>query len=238
LLRAATLAQSGDAIQCACYGEPLRPSLLASLALAGCLDYGALSASRDASAAPDLATRDQGLADQDALAGPDLAGAAIADLSTVEGAPPPPKRVFVSSALYNGNLGGYQGADGKCQGLADAVPLGGVYKAWISGPGAGESVAERFTHPGGPYLRTDGTRVADSFAALTTLDAQYHLLATISRTESNQAPPTPIWSLSPGGLAVWSNTQANGARLGDSCNQFSTGALGSGGTAGDATRLS
>src|ERR1051325_3061527 len=38
------------------------------------------------------------------------------------------KKVFISSGTYTGNLGGLAGADATCQGLADAVALGGTYK--------------------------------------------------------------------------------------------------------------
>jgi cysteine-rich repeat protein len=42
------------------------------------------------------------------------------------------KKVFVSSQMYDGNLGGLAGADAKCQALADAANLTGTYMAWIS----------------------------------------------------------------------------------------------------------
>jgi len=44
----------------------------------------------------------------------------------------PDKRVFVSSATYNGNLGGLEGGDAKCQALADAAGIGGSWVAWLS----------------------------------------------------------------------------------------------------------
>src|SRR6185369_16979862 len=42
--------------------------------------------------------------------------------------------VFLSSATYNGNMGGYAGADAKCQALAAAVPALApkTFAAWIS----------------------------------------------------------------------------------------------------------
>ena len=42
-------------------------------------------------------------------------------------------RVFVSSATYDGALGGHAGADATCQSLATAAALGGTWMAWISG---------------------------------------------------------------------------------------------------------
>ena len=42
------------------------------------------------------------------------------------------KRVFVTSTTYDGNLGGFAGADAKCQARADAASLGGTWKAILS----------------------------------------------------------------------------------------------------------
>ena len=45
------------------------------------------------------------------------------------------KRAFVTSAVYNGNLGGLAGADAKCQSQAAGAGLGGTWKALLSDPG-------------------------------------------------------------------------------------------------------
>ncbi len=42
------------------------------------------------------------------------------------------RRVFLSSAIYTGNLGGIDGGHAKCQALADAAGLGGKWFAWLS----------------------------------------------------------------------------------------------------------
>ena len=47
---------------------------------------------------------------------------------------PPSKTVFVTSTKHNGNFGGLSGADGFCQGLANAAGLGGAYMAWLGDP--------------------------------------------------------------------------------------------------------
>jgi|GEM_PF-2868827 len=44
----------------------------------------------------------------------------------------PVKRVFATSQLWKGNLGGLNGADAKCQAAADNAGLGGTWKAWLS----------------------------------------------------------------------------------------------------------
>lgn len=74
------------------------------------------------------------------------------------------KRVFVTSALFSGNLGGPTGADAKCQAAADAAKLGGTWMAWVSD--ASTSPSTRFTNKTGPYQLIDGTLVATSFAGL------------------------------------------------------------------------
>jgi hypothetical protein len=42
------------------------------------------------------------------------------------------KRVFITSIKYSGNLGGIDGADGKCNKSATLAMLGGTWKAWMS----------------------------------------------------------------------------------------------------------
>lgn len=108
----------------------------------------------------------------------------------------PPKRVFVSSATYNGNLGGLSGADTKCQTLADAVPLGGTYKAWLSD--STTSAASRLTQSTLYYILVNGTRIANNWADLTSGDID----APINVTETGAAP---------GSTPVWTNTNTNGA---------------------------
>jgi hypothetical protein len=43
--------------------------------------------------------------------------------------------VFVTSTIYEGNLGGLSGADQKCQASAGAAMLGGTWVAWLSQDG-------------------------------------------------------------------------------------------------------
>ena len=44
----------------------------------------------------------------------------------------PIKRMFVTSTFHSGPIGGLAVADSICQTRADAVPLGGTWKAWLS----------------------------------------------------------------------------------------------------------
>ena len=90
---------------------------------------------------------------------PDMAMAA-ADMVVT----PTHKRVFVTKAGFNGNLGGLTGADQKCQSAATAAGLGGTYAAWMS-----SSTTNALTRIGdvGPWYLVDGaTKVFDSKAAI------------------------------------------------------------------------
>lgn len=113
------------------------------------------------------------------------------------------KRVFVTSALYDGNLGGLDGADAKCQALADAAGIGGTYRAWLA-IDASNSPATRFTHSDGAYTLVDGTVIANSYGDLT--DGE--LLHAIDLTERGLTPPASTDFC--GTSAVWSNTGLDG----------------------------
>ena len=63
---------------------------------------------------------------------------------------PAPKRVFVTSTTYKGNLGGLAGADAKCQTRANAASLGGTWKAWLSD--STTSAASRLTQSVSGYI--------------------------------------------------------------------------------------
>ena len=121
---------------------------------------------------------------------------------------PPTKRVFVTSLTYNGNLGGLDGADAKCQALATAAALGGTYKAWLSTVVL--NARDRLTHATMPYTLVDGAVVAANFTQLTSGT----LLHAINKTQTNGAPPAsaPLCS----STQVWTDTTAAGnADLGD-----------------------
>lgn len=100
---------------------------------------------------------------------------------------PSAKRVFVTSTTYNGNLGGLSGADSKCQTRANAVNLGGTWKAWlsISPSDYPTSVAARFTHNSGPYQLLNGVTIANNWVDLTDGTLQNPINLTEFRTTPN-----------------------------------------------------
>lgn len=108
-----------------------------------------------------------------------------------------PKRVFVTSQTYTGDLGGLTGADSKCQVLADSANLGSTFKAWLSD--STTAASSRLTQSTLNYVRTDGVVIANGWTDLTdgTID---NLL---NRDESGVTRSS---------VPVWTNTNTNGAR--------------------------
>lgn len=75
------------------------------------------------------------------------------------------KTIFLTSAGFDGNLGGLTGADQKCQTAASTAGLAGTYKAWLSD--SITSAKDRLSHSAVPYVRTDGVVVANNWNDLT-----------------------------------------------------------------------
>jgi hypothetical protein len=92
----------------------------------------------------------------------------------IDATPPPPPtacslghaRVFVTSAMYDGRLGGMSGADATCSSRASAGALGGNWRAWLSD--SSTAATNHIYASTGGYVLVDGTTtVATSFNALT-----------------------------------------------------------------------
>jgi hypothetical protein len=115
------------------------------------------------------------------------------------------KRVFVTSVLYNGNLGGLDGADMKCQTLAMAAGLPGTYRAWLSD--FDHSPSTRFSKAGGPYILVDGSIIANNWTALVSGSA---LRRAIDLTDTGGAPPATGKTCGNVNRSVWTNTRDDG----------------------------
>jgi len=74
--------------------------------------------------------------------------------------------VFLTSETYNGNLGGMDGADQKCQDFADSNDLDGTFYAWIS-TDADNDPESRFPHVYRTYYKLGGVKIADDWDDLT-----------------------------------------------------------------------
>lgn len=64
----------------------------------------------------------------------------------------------MTSAVFDGDLGGQAGADAKCQAAAEAAALPGVFRAWLSTDA--DSPATSFVDSKIPYVRLDDVEVA------------------------------------------------------------------------------
>ncbi len=118
------------------------------------------------------------------------------------------KRVFVTSQLFEGNLGGLAGADALCNSLAAAAGRSEPFVAWLAD--SSQHPAGRFDQDGGPYRLYDGTVIADDWADL--IDGA--LDAPIDRTEMGPAS---------GAIRAWTNVQSNGTSAGSShCADWSS----------------
>jgi len=131
-----------------------------------------------------------------------------------------PRRIFVTSAAYKGNLGGLGGADLKCQTLAETAQLGGTFVAWLSDD-TGSPTTRLDTGFTGAYKLVDATVVASGGWA----DLSDGTLAhAIDRDEKIGDAAGEI---------VWSNSSAAGAQVGaDSCKGWSSALAGDSGRIG------
>ncbi len=123
-----------------------------------------------------------------------------------------PKRVFVTSTYYDGNLGGLNGADAKCQVSANDAKLGGVWMAWLSD--SKTSAAQRLNHNSGPYINSislanNAFNVASNWNDL--ISGKFN--NTISLNEKNSFASSYL---------VWTGTKTNGDAINATCNDWTS----------------
>ena len=108
--------------------------------------------------------------------------------------------IFVSSAAFNGALGGTDGADRACGTLASTAGLTGVFRAWISD--ADRSPATSFTRGPRPLVMTTGVEVAGNWTDLTDGSINNPIVVDERGTQ-----PTTV-------QVVWTGTDADGRMAG------------------------
>jgi hypothetical protein len=190
---------------------------------------GDASEANDASdAGPDVAVRfDAAIPDAEpsdaAIDGaPDAADAALPTCPTsgtcgpqalcISGFCTPSRRVFVSTQMFTGNLGGTSGADSTCQSTANGAQLGGSWKAWVSD--SSTSPSTRFAHASVGYRLVDGTLLANDWTGL----VSGALLHAIDLTEHGASAT---------GSEVWTGTLESGVAIGTNvCSGFTSSANG------------
>ena len=117
-------------------------------------------------------------------------------------------RVFISTASFNGNLGGLTGADQKCQTAADARGFGGLWRAYLS---TTTTHARDRIPSNGRFVRVSGTVIANDRDDL--LDGT--LVAPILHDETGT-------ELTPN--RAWTGSSSNGTlRSGANCNDWTLG---------------
>jgi hypothetical protein len=122
------------------------------------------------------------------------------------------QRVFVSSAVYTGALGGSPGADSLCGTLATHAGLGGTWMAWVA-DGTNPPPSQRFYQSNGPYRTLNGAVVALNFPALTTADLFDAI--DLDETGASQASSSEV--------KTWTGTTALGAAASQTCAGFTAG---------------
>lgn len=102
----------------------------------------------------------------------------------------PSMLIFVSSKIYDGNLGGVEGADSKCQTLAKQAGLGGTYKAWLWTSKTGPE--ETFYQSPGRYIRPDLVEIAGNFDQL--LHGPLSTLLNVTEKKEMIGPDDGFWT--------------------------------------------
>ena len=126
-----------------------------------------------------------------------------------------PLRVFVTSATFDGALGGITGANQKCQDRAGAAGLAGTFRAWIST--SSTSASQNIdNHASRAYWLPNDVQVADNWADLTSCSGSC-LDHAIDRDEfGNPVDGTKVWTATtssgswvgsgtPGDCASWTD---------------------------------
>jgi hypothetical protein len=122
-------------------------------------------------------------------------------------------RVFVTSTLQDGNLGGLVGADGICATQATAAGLAGTYVAWLSTGATG--AATRLGSARG-FVRPDGKPFANTVTDILANKIFYPL-----RIDENGVDVTSNAQPSANTVTVWTGTTKDGVvSAGQTCSDW------------------
>lgn len=143
------------------------------------------------------------------------------------------RRVFVTEATMTGiEVGSVSAADDRCQARADALELGGQWRAWLSDQENGISAEMRFTRePDAPYMLLDFAVVAGSWALLVGPNGTNGVVLdhAINLTESKTVVSTVH--------NVWTGTTALGLAAAPHCTSWTGAGTSPKGVVGDATQV-
>lgn len=136
-------------------------------------------------------------------------------------------RIFITSTVYNGNLGGISGADVKCQAAASSVGLSKTYKAILSSDS--ERARERLNLIGAVHaFDTEGEK--ETIVSLAQDLWSSSLLRAVARDEEGNYAAS----------MVWTGTDSDGGNIGstiENCGNWTDGSAGDNGAVGDSQRV-
>ena len=134
------------------------------------------------------------------------------------------RRVFVTSAVFTGDLGGRAGADAKCQAAAKSASAPGTFRAWLSTNNG--SPADDFVKSAVPYVRLDDVQVAADWQDL--VDGTLEAPIIVSELGGPPAASTHV-CIPQDAWGAWTSTDAAGLpSMKGTCSDWSI-------TDGDAT---
>ena len=134
------------------------------------------------------------------------------------------RRVFVTSAVFTGALGGRVGADAKCQAAAESASASGTFRAWLSTNNG--SPADDFVKSPVPYVRLDDVQVAADWKDL--VDGTLEAPIIVSEFGGPPAASTHV-CIPADAWGAWTSTDAAGLpSMKGTCNNWTT-------TEGDST---
>tara|TARA_B100001971_G_scaffold215192_1_gene259846 strand:- start:98433 stop:99026 length:594 start_codon:yes stop_codon:yes gene_type:complete len=155
-------------------------------------------------------------------------GEAVGEGSGTDGISLSQHRIFVSSLSYNGNLGGLDGADSKCQTLATAAGLEREYKAFIGS--SATALKNRFNLVGAVYNFNgdERTKIAEIGVDLLNTDQPKDLLANIEYDEQGNSVTDSVWTGSDSEGEISTSV---------ACANWTSSSAGQNGTVGDNSRV-
>jgi cysteine-rich repeat protein len=115
------------------------------------------------------------------------------------------RRVFVTSAVFTGDLGGRAGADAKCQAAAESASAPGTFRAWLSTNNG--SPADDFVKSAVPYVRLDDVQVAADWQDL--VDGTLEAPIIVSELGGPPAASTHV-CIPQDAWGAWTSTDAAG----------------------------
>jgi len=206
-----------------------------SLVVAGCVSLSGLRGDHVADGGADADVADTGTADTSVVPTVDGAVEAAADAAEAA-APVSGHRIFVTSATFDGNLGGASGANARCATAATNAHLTGMFKAILSDPGG--DAKDRLTFVDTIYIVATGHQISTVATDATELWGG-KLRTPISYDENENAVPLgAVWTGSaadgtlPGSCHCQQWTLATGQSSIGNCSYMQAGVFHSGGWAG------